>query len=64
MVLGNSASSYCANKHFSVLFAPNQEGVGTVQHGEENTLGRPHCNLPELERSLQAEGGPTFYAGE
>lgn len=24
MVLGNSASSYCANKHFSVLFAPYQ----------------------------------------
>jgi len=24
MVLGNSAPSYCANKHFSVLFAPNE----------------------------------------
>ena len=26
----------------------------------EKTVGRAYCNLPVLERSLQAGGGPTF----
>lgn len=28
------------------------EGAGGVQHVEEKALGRPHCSLPVLIRSL------------
>ena len=31
---------------------------------EKRRLGRHHCNLPELERSLQAGGRPNYYSGD
>ena len=31
--------------------------------GEEKALERLHCDLPILERSLQAGGGMNFYTG-
>ena len=37
------------------------EGVVLVQLGEEKAMGRPHWDLPVLERSLQAGGRLTFY---
>lgn len=39
------------------------EGTGLVQPGEERALGRPNCNLPVLEWSLQAGRGLIFYTG-
>jgi len=39
----------------------NNEGVVLVYLGEEKALGRPHCDSPVLEGSLQAGKKSTFY---
>jgi len=39
----------CKNKK---AFSENKVEMGLVQPGEEKAVGRPHCDLPILKRSL------------
>ena len=45
------------------LLQRQAEGAGLVKSGEEKAVGRTHCDLPVLKRSLSAGEKSTFYLG-